>query len=57
MEIEIDIAREYPLNVFPSFDFSDFRLGILVLPLSIFVLYAFSLILRKPKRRYRYSYL
>jgi len=57
IEIEIDIAKGSPLTVFPSFNFGDFGLGILVLPVSIFVLYAFSLILRKPKRKYRYSYL
>jgi len=57
VEIEIDIAKGSPLNVFPSFDFGDFELGVLVLPVAIFVIYAFSLALRKPKRKYRYSYL
>jgi len=57
MEIEIDIAKGSPLNVFPSFDFSDLELGIFVLPVAIFVVYAFTLALKKPKRKYGYSYL
>ena len=57
MEIEIDIAKGSPLNVFPSLDFSDLELGVFILPVAIFVIYAFTLALRKPKRKYRYSYL
>lgn len=57
MEIDMDIAKGSPLSVFPNFDFGDFELGVLVLPAAIFVIYAFTLALRKPKRKYRYSYL
>jgi len=57
MEIEIDIAKGSPLTVFPTFDFGEFEFGVLVLPIAIFVIYALTLIMRKPKKRYRYSYL
>ena len=57
MEIEIDIAKGSPLTVFPGFDFGEFEFGVLALPVAVFVIYAFSLALRKPKRKYRYSYL
>lgn len=57
MEIDMDIAKGSPLSVFPSFDFGEFEFSVLALPVAIFVIYAFSLALRKPKRKYRYSYL
>ena len=56
-EIEIDIAQGFPLSVYPAFDFGEFRLGVLAVPVAIFLIYVFSLILRKPRRKYRYSYL
>jgi hypothetical protein len=48
VEIEIDIAKGSPLNVFPSFDFNDLELGVFILPVAIFVVYVFTLALKNP---------
>ncbi len=57
MEIEIDIAQGSPLTVLPGFDLGELEFGVLALPIALFVIYALSLAVRKPKRKYRYSYL
>jgi len=57
VEVEMDIAKGQPLTVFPSIDLREVELGVPALPVVIFIVYAISLALRKPKRKSRYSYL
>lgn len=46
MEIKIDMAKGSPLTVFPTLDFGELEFEVLILPIAVSAIYAFSLVLK-----------